>query len=520
MSKLGSLLKVEFKESFNSNRSKKQKMTIGALIGLIGGIFVLISILYNVLFSFAFKEEGKVYNYPVFMSFFVLFITFFSAIYRSQTILFSEKDHSILAPMPIKRSTIVASKLILFLCEEIVFSAIIMVPTIVIYGMESSSFFLSGIVLMITIPLVSVLVAVFLGFIFNILAKRFKAVKVILTILYIGFFVLIFAGSYLLNSSTNESTTLSPAVDALTKYIPILSWVKSGFVEGNILSIILYLAVVLVSTAVVVVLYAIFYESFYQMLQITAKKESYNSERLVKTNKALNTFIKKDFRAIFSNNMILLSSIVGGIVSLVVSFSLARQMNQVAANTQEQARMLNVIAPFLTFLLLTMASPASISISLENKCFWIIKTMPIDRRSYIASKIIVNQILLGVFGIINSIMLIVMCKYSIMFSISIVIIPQLLILLFGIVGVSVNLKLPRLDWANYNQIKNSPSILIMTFGGMLFDIIFIIINFVAFMFGGDIVFMIVAIVLLVLLIFAAYIILKNNCRKWMDNIEI
>ncbi len=520
MNKLFTLFKVELREAFSSNNSKRKKASFGVAIGMIGLLFAFLSLVYNFMFYMAFKEENKLVDFPLFMGALVILITLFSAIFRSQMILFSNKDHNILEPMPISKKVIVTSKLLLFLLEELIFSLIIYLPTIILYSLEDKTFILSGIVLMVTLPLLAILIAVIIGFVFNLLVRRFKFAKIILSILYVVAFVGIMAFSLFVNGNSN-SEGISNMGESIIKYIPFLSLVEDGFLNGNILSIVIYLVIALGSTLVVILAYSYFYDSFYQMLQVNQKSEKYDSDKQVKANTPLSILIKKDIKNLLQSPMLLLNTIAGGIVGIIMVFFIVSQFDKI---TEPEAKpvidMLYLLVPYLLGLLLTMSSVTSVSISAENKNFWIIKVLPINKKSYFASKLIVNQLILGSLGLVASIILIFLHSFDVVNIIMTILYPQLLIFAFGLFGIIINLLFPKLNWDNFNQIKNSSSVLITTFGGMLFNAIILVVSFFTINLFNGYLTIGINIIVPILLSIIFLLLLKVNSTKWLNNIEV
>lgn len=518
MNKFFSLLNVELRESFSSNNTRGKKTSFGVIIGLLAFLFIGLSIIYNFTFFMVFKESNSLSSFPLFMAGLVVIITFFTASFRSQLILFSNKDHNILEPMPIKKSMIISTKLILFLLEELIFSIIIYLPTIYLYSFIQSSFIPSGIILMLTLPLLSILIAVIVGFVFNLMAKRFAAFRIIIFILYIIFFILVMGLSLFMNNIDNQGYT--DITNNLVKFIPFLSLVKSGFLEGEILSIVLYFVVTILSTLIVVGIYSLFYDSFYQMLQVNRKSQKFTDQK-IKSNNPILTLMKKDFKIYFQSPMILINAIVGGIMSIIIVLFLNSSLSQVPNGDEaEIIRIIYLLFPYFLGLFITMSSLTSMGISIEQKNFWIMKVLPINIKDYFMSKLLINQIINGILAFISSIILVLIHQYDVIYIILIILYPQLMILAFGLFGLIINLLFPKLNWTNYNQIKNSSSLMITTFTSMIFNIIMLVISyFTIVIFNGYLTILInVSVPLLLSILFIA--ILKYKGRKWLNDIEV
>ena len=100
-----------------------------------------------------------------------------------------------------------------------------------------------------------------------------------------------------------------------------------------------------------------------------------------------------------------------------------------------------------------------------------------------------------------------------------IIYPQMFIIAFSIIGLLINLNFPKLGWDNFNQIKNSTSLLIYTFGEMILFIILAIISFVLFLFINYIISIILTVSIILIILIISIILLKQLGSKLMEKVE-
>ena len=268
---------------FTKNKnSKKSSSPIGIMIFL-GFLFGFLSIIYNLMFYFIFREAGEVEYYPLLMLSIAFVLTLMASIFRSQTVLFSTKDHNILTPLPINKKTIISVKLILFYLEEIIYSLFILTPTIVIYSQVDLSFVFNGLLLMLITPMLSILFSTMIGFLISLLVNRFKVAKILSTIIYVAFFgcILYFSMSSSFNTSDDaEVFEMYKKMGEGFRSFFVLDYLQKGFVEHNVLYAIIMIAASILSASGLVILYSICYDKFYNMLNRTTSKKKYNSKQI------------------------------------------------------------------------------------------------------------------------------------------------------------------------------------------------------------------------------------------------
>ena len=121
MNNFSVVFKVLFSELFSSFSKKNNRKPYITLI-ILGVLFFGLSIFYTLGMDVILKEvNGQQYLPLLFASVALVFVVF-TTIFRAQMVLFSNKDHNILTPLPISKKTIISAKLLMFYLQELVYS--------------------------------------------------------------------------------------------------------------------------------------------------------------------------------------------------------------------------------------------------------------------------------------------------------------------------------------------------------------------------------------------------------------
>ena len=88
---------------------------------------------------------------------------------------------------------------------------------------------------------------------------------------------------------------------------------------------------------------------------------------------------------------------------------------------------------------------------MEGKKFWIIKSLPIDAKKYIRSKLLFSYLIMGPVMIIASVVACIIIKANWIDFICILLVPQVAALLYSLIGLLLNLKFYNLEWDNPTQ---------------------------------------------------------------------
>jgi ABC-2 type transport system permease protein len=225
------LVKVSLRESLDFRSMKKEKgktITFGIFILLMGALFLFLSVVYNLMFAYMYRDFNLEIIYPT-----IVMVGFGSMLILTTSVarvksLFIGTDYDMLASMPLTKREIIASKIITFYLTELLFSAIIMVPNIIINVIlwNDLSFIPIGTIIMFLLPAFPVVISCFIGTIIAIFAEKSKFGNMITTLLYTVFFVIIMVMSF--SFETGSDTEVMVSMTNLFKFLTISSVVNSN----------------------------------------------------------------------------------------------------------------------------------------------------------------------------------------------------------------------------------------------------------------------------------------------------
>ncbi len=515
MNSLVSLIKIGIEDTLSKTTSKKASSILSIVLSTLL-LLVLISAFLNFIVISAFGYSS--YFYPLFLSITLLSIIFFTSIYRVKAILFSVKDKVILNPLPLKKSTIISSKLILAYLEELIFGVVVYLPCIFLYSIDNPSFIFFGIMLSITTPMIALLFAFIVGFLLQMLTLRLPWLRYIGVALYILFVVSICLLSFI-TSEMETSGEIIDYTDMLSSYTNIfpLNLVYKGFILGELSYFFLYLGIAILTTIIVVFLYSVFYDKIYQAMDYIGNKPKYNKEQIKKSNINL-SLIKNNLKEVVGNTMFFVAVLIPGIIVAIIYFGYHITLSGLVEGTEFNYTMV-IMTTLIMFCVLGISCYSSFAINLEGKNFWIVKTLPISDKVYLRSKLIVNQFFTGIITLIVSIVLATLNYIDIITSITVIIAPQLYIYFIGIIGLIFNLRFPKLIWSNYNQIKNSISSILTTIIGIVLGIIIFVLAIILDSYTV-ISYSVTILVISIILAITAYILYNKIAFKLYKKIEV
>ena len=490
MNKFSILLKINLINSLGLNNVKHGKKN-GAKSTFVGAAFVIgiflvaaMVVFYSSSMAFILKQFGMLDLLLAGSMIAGSLLVFFTSVYKAQGILFGGRDFEILGSLPVKTSVIISSKLIELLIFNYLFLALIIIPTSIIYFINSNVgpvFFLFMIAAFIFIPIIPIVAASILAFILSFAASKTKHKNAILTLLSIALVIVILAFSFKANDIINYAAANSTSIgEMLNKIYPPAYYYSNALSNLSIVSLIKLIIWSLIPFIIFTVVFAKGYKNINSKIREKYKKSDYRIIKL-ETSSMVIALFKKELKRYFSSPVYVMNTSLGlilaAIAAIVCIFDGKEELiNSLAASNGFDIAVIeqyiNEFFQFVPIIILLfcvgLSCTTGASISIEGKNFWILKSLPVRTIDILKSKIGVNLAL--------SIPTIILCTilFWIGFDLTPInvlltfLIPALLAVFVAVSGVIINLYFPKLDWSNEVQVvKQSLSSMISIFLGVV-----------------------------------------------------
>ena len=233
-----------FKYSAKRNSSKFKK--------LLFPIFLFIIVCFSIgTYAYMIGEKLAPFHLTyIMLSMFIMVVTiltFIEGIYKSQGILFEAKDNDLLFSLPIKKSQILFVRIVKLLLFQYIYNLMFLLPAFVIFiyfEKPGISFYLLSLLMTLLIPMIPTVISSVLGYIIKLASSRFKAKKIVQTLLSSIVFLGIFYGSMNIESFVENIVTNATNInDVLTKIYYPLGLYISLITEFKLLDIVKLLLV-------------------------------------------------------------------------------------------------------------------------------------------------------------------------------------------------------------------------------------------------------------------------------------
>ncbi|MFA5523021.1 MAG: hypothetical protein WDA24_01570 [Tissierellales bacterium] len=404
----------------------------------------------------------------------VSLVSLFMSIYKASGYLFSFKDYDLLMSLPVKTSEVLISKLLQLYNANFLVSIIIGLPSLIVYGIKSSSeitYYIFALIAMFFIPLIPMIIGAAFSFVLGKVATRFKSTNIVMII---GTFVLIIllmvVPSFMNNISPEFIQDITGLIDTLSRAYFSITLYVNALVDIHILSFIGFVLVGMIPFVFFVTIFAKGFKSINSKMNERFKSSSYKMSSLA-VSSPLKALYRKEISFYFSSYIYVVNTAIGVIMMTIFSVGIGIFGGEKVAEVLSIPMLSQLLVPtsiaVLSICICLTCTTAS-SVSLEGNKLWIIKSLPLKTIEVMKGKILVNLTIIIPALILNTMILAVSFKMTPVLYLLLLGITTLYAFLISLIGIIVNLYLPKLEWKSYMVVvKQSASVIISMLIGVI-----------------------------------------------------
>lgn len=477
---LNSLIKLELVNLYGRNAARYTKdQSVRRRNRLLTGTWIfliLMLVFYLGGFSYGLIILGLQDIVPTYLLTLTMLILFVFGVFKAGGVLFRKNGYDIFSSLPITQVQIVLARFVRMYVENLLMALVLLLPGLAVYGWllrPGILFYLLGFLGILAAPLLPVALSALFGALVTGIACRMKHKSLVIS----GLSILFVLASLGLSSSlaglegniTPEMLIeLSETVLAiLERFCPPAAWLGSAMVQENVSVSLLCLLLFLGVFAAVTALVSANFHTICRKLYSTAARHDYQMEKL-QTSSVLTSLCKREFKRYFSSSVYVSNTIIGPILGTVFAASLLFAGLDTLEAALGLPLDLQIFVPFLLAGIFCLMNTTSVSISMEGKNWWILKTLPLSGKTILDAKLLMSLLLLLPFFLVSEVLLVIALKPAFWELLWLVLLPALLILFSCVFGLTANLLLPSFNWDSESSVvKQSASSLIGGFGGFL-----------------------------------------------------
>lgn len=405
----------------------------------------------------------------------------------------TSKDADLLLAMPIRKSTVVLSKIITQYLFDAPILILLLLPTMIatfVFGGLQVDGLLRGVLAVLIIPVLSLTVSLLFGYLFSFIRERVPGGSIILT----GITMVILLGYIVINMQTNTAfmrvAEMGPmqTTQTIGQFFP-LRFLTYFITDGGLTDTVGTMAFIFAPFAVTLSLFASRYgRSEYQ-------RRSKNRNLNFRVRPLRSTLLRIELKKYLASSLYVFNTafgtimmIAGTVAILVMGPDKVRSILEMDGDLPLQMSMSQIaaiIAVVFSFMgAMTITTPSSISF--EGKKFWIVRSLPIRVADILAAKLMLNILLFVPFVLICSFLVSVRFGLHPIEGLAFAILPAMVNITIAVAGLIINLLMPKLDWRNEAEIiKQSMSVMLAVLLGFAISATPIVMYFLLFARFGD-----------------------------------
>ncbi len=376
----------------------------------------------------------------------------FGSVFATQSQLYDAKDNDLLLSMPIPPRMILLSRMLPLMGLNLLFSGIVMVPAAVMWAILvefSVVKLLMQLVGLLAVCFLAQAIACLLGWGMHLLLQRMH--KSLASALY----MVVFLGVYFALYSQMGDIMTAMAVNgaAIASGIQSWAWLLYALGMGGMGSGLHLLAFVGVSAAVFGIVYWILSVTF---LSSAISRRSVKRRRLdmggMKQGSAAQAIVFKEWRHFLGSPVYLTNMGIGILMMAALAVAGVAFRGRLLQALSAYTAMGLDLTPYiplilcggLAFLISTMVVSAP-SVSLEGRNLWILKSLPVSGKEILTAKLRFHLLLTTPVTVLSGLVLGVAygCGPA---SLLCALVPGLLTVLCGLLGMVCGLQWAKLDW--------------------------------------------------------------------------
>ncbi len=468
---------------------KDKKVKTKIVWGYIGMVF-----LYLMLAGYAFATVygygmiGVIDSAPGLCVLTLSLIAFLFTFFKTNGYLFAFKEYDMLMALPFEPKAVVGCKFLYMYLKNLPLYATVSVAVMIGYGMFEHPgvvTYVMWIILTAFIPLIPMVLASFVGFLIARLSSGFKHKTLVQTVITFIFALFCFSLRFIIEGifrNDEVDNVLGSIADVTDRaceiYLPA-GWFASAVNDLNISSALLLAGVSILIFEVVFILVGRSYRQINSRLKSHSAAKNFHMTK-TKKRSVRSAVAYKEYRRLVGSTTYMVNGAMGeilavilGILVLVIGFD--KLIGVITNGAPIEPEMIFPAIPFVAYFLIGMVATTACSPSLEGKNYWIVQSLPIEKKVLYQGKMLFNMYLSVPFMEFAILCLCIAARVPLLTSLLYMITGFVLCAFSSAWGCVCGIKHMKLDWENEIEvIKQGTAVALYLFPNMIIDMALVV----------------------------------------------
>lgn len=493
---LRTLLKKQIGEIFRSyfydakkNKARSFAQTIAftalfvlLMVGLLGGVFAYLA--YSMCAPLA--DVGMSWFYFTILSLIAIALGVFGSVFNTYSGLYLAKDNDLLLSMPIPTGVIIASRLLAVYLMGLMYSAIVIVPAVIVYFIVvplTFSAVVGSILLIIDISIFVLILSCLLGLVvakISVKLKNKSFITVFISLIAIAaYYFVYYKAQAWISELVSGAAVYGEKLRG--KAYPLYLLGRTGV--GDVTAMIIITASVAVLFGLTWLVLSKSFTGIATSVSTSSVSKSRIKEKAAHRKSPGAALLGREFARFTASPNYMLNCGLGilfipiiGVLLLVKGSALVETINDALGVGYNFPAVLACAAACAAASMNDMTAP---SVSLEGKTLPITQSLPINPWHILRAKLLMQTILTDIPLIFCSVCILAAVPCDIPTAVLTLLIPLLFSAFSACLGLALGLKRPNLTWTSeIMAVKQGLAVMITLFGGMIYSLAIGVIYFI------------------------------------------
>ena len=438
---------------------KKRRRIVGNTIGVVCLYGMLMA--YCVAMCIGYGQYGMIDAAPVLCALSISALSFVFTLFKTNGYLFNFREYDMLMSLPFEARTVAGCKFLYMYLQSLPWYLSIALSMMIGYGVyarPSWAVWPVWLVLSLFLPVIPMLVAALLGFLIARISAGFRKTNLVQTVLTLAFVILCFSLRFVVEDVFREGkaqatleTVSRTTGDAARVYLPA-GWFADAVTKLSVPAMLLLAGV---SAALFAVVFTVVGRSYRQINSALKSHAAARRFRMTaqKQRPPVVAIAFKEFRRFTGSTAYMVNAGVGmilaalvGLLALVVGPD--RIIAIVANGAPLDSSMLQPAIPFIVYFCIGMMATTACSPSLEGKNYWIVQSLPIEKKTLYQGKMLFNLALTVPFMAFSTLCLCLSARAPLLDTALYLLLGTALCAFSTAWGCVCGIRHMRLDWEN------------------------------------------------------------------------
>ena len=468
-----------------STDKKKRRNALGNMIGKV--ILYLLVLGYGVLMCFGYGKFGIIDSVPVLTALIISALGFIFTLLKTNGYLFGFKEYDMIMSLPFETKSVAACKFMYMYITSLPWYISISVAMLIGYAYFKNPpviVYPIWIILSLLLPFIPMVLATFIGFIFAKISSGFRRKNIIQTVLTFVLVIGIFASRFIIEDVLKNDKlqaaveTISSATDSSAQvYLPA-DWFLAAVKDLSISDMLLLSGISVLLFSIVFYIVGRGYRRINSALKnhAAAKKIKLTFKR----KSVVGTIAYKEFKRMTGSTTYLTNIGLGPILAIIMGLAVFfvgfdKIISIVTKNAPFDHSLVEPAIPLIVYFFIGMVASTTCSPSLEGKNYWIIQSLPIEKKKVYQGKMLFNIYLMLPASMFTILCMCISAKVNILDTILYMILGATLCAFSTAWGCVCGVKHIKLDWENEIEVvKQGAAIAIYLLPNMLVVMVLIV----------------------------------------------